>query len=130
MARGPGDRLGLSGNLTEVDVPDRVELTPGEVASLRLPGLGSAVYRWSFEITGNSDAVEASITSAPPPVPAAEPGGPPPTNYSVDTVVTLRALAEGQAKFRFVQRHPWAADEAPLAEHVVDVVVRGAADPD
>ena len=70
------------------------------------------------------------MTSAPPPVPAAEPGGPPPANYSVDAIVTLRAMAEGQAKFRFVQRQPWAADEAPLAEHVVDVVVRRAAEPD
>jgi hypothetical protein len=130
VARGPGDRLRLSA-LTGVEVPDRIELQPGQVGSIRLPGLGSAGYRWSFEASGDPGVVEASMASAPPPFPPDGPtGGPPPTNYSVDTIVTLRALAAGRAKLRFVQRQPWAPEETPMAEHVLEVVVREAAGSD
>jgi predicted secreted protein len=105
-----------------MEIPAKVALKVGERWSVRLPGLGSAGYQWTWELQQGVGVVAVSL--APAPLPATQPaGGEPPGTSSVDEVVEVRALRPGEAVLHFVQRRPWQADQAPYRQHVVEVAV-------
>ncbi|MBT2446287.1 protease inhibitor I42 family protein [Streptomyces sp. ISL-43] len=95
-----------------------VSLAPGEPYELRLTGRGARGYVWTWQVTGDADAV--SVSEGPPPPAAAEPPLP---GASVERVYVVRARAGGRARIRFAQVRPPYPQEAPYDEFVLDVVV-------
>ncbi|MBT2479600.1 protease inhibitor I42 family protein [Streptomyces sp. ISL-94] len=94
----------------------KVVLGPGEPYELRLTGRGARGYVWTWQVTGDADAVEvAERAPAPEPVP---PGA------TVDRLYVVRGRAPGgRAGIRFAQVRPPYPQEAPYDEFVLDVTV-------
>ncbi|MGW6707973.1 protease inhibitor I42 family protein [Streptomyces sp. NPDC054956] len=95
-----------------------VVLAPGEPYELRLTGRGARGYVWTWQVTGDADAV--SVSEGPPPP---DPAGPPLPGATVERVYVVRARADGRARIRFAQVRPPYPQEAPYDEFVLDVVV-------
>src|SRR4051794_20205493 len=102
------------------DPPDDVvELRVGESHTVRLPGLGSAGYRWTPPADGGEKGVEVRKGEAP-----AGAAAPAATGASSDEVFTIEATQPGVAQVRFAQRRPWdSEDKPPAKEHVVELRV-------
>lgn len=97
----------------------RIELKPGDEHTFRLPGLGSAGYRWTYAVEGDESAVEVSTTrSAPPQLP--QPVGPPPSNYSLDEIVIIRGRSPGAARIIVTQAR---TGQEPRITCTLDVTV-------
>ncbi|WP_158717816.1 hypothetical protein [Streptomyces sp. NRRL F-2664] len=96
----------------------RVVLSPGEPYELRLTGRGARGYVWTWQVTGDADAV--SVTPGPAVAQAVPPGA------AVALVHVVRARPPGgrRARIRFAQVRPPYPDEAPYDEFVLDVEVR------
>ena len=101
-----------------------VRLTVGEQAELTLPGLGTAGYRWSETLAGDTDAVtvrwQRGFSSDEVKPRLAGAGAP--------ERLVLTAIAPGRLTVRLEQRRPWESGPAK-AERIVEVEVR-AADPE
>jgi predicted secreted protein len=102
------------------DPPDDVvELRVGERHTVRLPGLGSAGYRWTPPAEGTEEGVEVRKGQA-----SADAGAPGATGASSEEVFTIEAKQPGVAQVRFAQRRPWdPEDKPPAKEHVVELRV-------
>jgi Chagasin family peptidase inhibitor I42 len=86
---------------------------------VRLPGLGTAGYRWTPEVGGDDGVAEVSA-EGPAPTGSDVPGS------SRDELFTIHARRPGVARVRFVQRRRWESpDVAPANEHVVELRVDG-----
>ncbi|MFH7597702.1 protease inhibitor I42 family protein [Streptomyces racemochromogenes] len=94
-----------------------VVLGAGESYELRLTGRGARGYVWTWQISGDADAV--SVSEAPPGrAGRAVPGEP------VERTYVVRGLRPGgRARIRFAQVRPPYPQEAPYDEAVVDVEV-------
>ena len=94
-----------------------MNLDVGEAHRVRLPGLGSAGYRWSAVVEGDEGVVEVSDAGL------AELANRR-IGTSADELFDIRAVAPGVARVRFAQRRPFEpADVPPAAEEVVEVRV-------
>ncbi|MFG2990839.1 protease inhibitor I42 family protein [Streptomyces sp. NPDC048257] len=101
-----------------------IALAPGEPYELRLTGRGARGYVWTWQVTGDTDAVTVTVTEAPAAgraeVPAPPlPGAPVERTY----VVRGRPPGGGRARIRFAQVRPPYPDEAPYDEFVLEVEV-------
>jgi predicted secreted protein len=94
-----------------------VTLRRGERTSVRLPGLGTAGYRWTSEVEGDGAAVSVSLTTAP----AEEVAGRPP-GASVDEVAVVEARQAGHATVVLHQSRSW-ENGPPHARRVLEVTV-------
>ncbi len=107
-----------------MEIPAEIQLHDSERWSARLPGLGSAGYQWFWELEEGTGVVEVTLAplspSAMPPT-----GGEPPSTSSTDELVEVRALNPGKAVVLLVQRRSWQADQPPLHQHRIEVVVKG-----
>src|SRR4051812_47495955 len=113
-------RRGSSGthpNATLTGVSSNVNLGVGESHRVRLPGLGTAGYRWMSAVEGDacvaevSDAVVTGLADRRNDASAAE-------------LFAIRAIGPGVARVRFAQRRPFEPDDvAPADEQVVGVRV-------
>lgn len=98
---------------------DLVELRVGERHQVRLPGLGTAGYRWKPEFEDEVAQV-ADVSAADAEAPKTEAVG-----ASADELFTIHARRPGSVRLRFVQRRPWEPDHRPAAnQHVVELRVR------
>jgi len=95
-------------------------LKPGETFALPLTGRGSSGYAWSYEISGNSDAVEVRIEGPPEPLRTTSR----PIAGSVDQKLVVKAVSPGKVNIRLVQRRSWERDKPPLAEQSLTVIVQ------
>jgi hypothetical protein len=94
-----------------------VVLRPGEPYELRLAGRGARGYVWTWQVTGDRDAVE--VTERTPVVPASVVPG-----AALERAYVVRALRPGgRARVRFAQIRPPYPDEAPYEEFVLEVEV-------
>ncbi|MFG2875324.1 protease inhibitor I42 family protein [Streptomyces sp. NPDC048337] len=94
-----------------------VVLGPGEPYELRLTGRGARGYVWTWQVTGDEDAV--AVAELPPPTPE-----PPLPGATVDRTYVVRGRAPGgRARIRFAQVRPPYPQEAPYDEFVLDVTV-------
>jgi predicted secreted protein len=98
-------------------VSSNVNLRVGEAHRVRLPGLGTAGYRWMPAVEGDeavaevSDAGLAELANRR-------------IGASADELFDIRALAPGVARVRFEQRRPFEPADVPAAaEQVVEVRV-------
>jgi predicted secreted protein len=94
-----------------------VTLHAGEHHPVRLPGLGTAGYRWVAVVEGDEDV--ADVTAAG----LAEPTNPR-IGTSADELFMIRGLRPGATRVRFVQRRPWESDDTPpVNEQTVELRV-------
>ncbi|MCX4628693.1 protease inhibitor I42 family protein [Streptomyces sp. NBC_01443] len=103
-----------------------VALGAGESYELRLTGRGARGYVWTWQVTGDADAVSVSDVSdvsdmgeAPPPADVL-PGAPLERTY-----VVQGRCPGGRARIRFAQIRPPYPQEAPYDEFVLEVEVTG-----
>ncbi|MET9690732.1 protease inhibitor I42 family protein [Streptomyces sp. NPDC006514] len=99
-----------------------IVLGPDESYELRLTGRGARGYVWTWQVTGDADAV--TVTVAEPPGAGAGgaarlPGAPVERTY----MVRARPPGGSRARIRFAQVRPPYPDEAPYDEFVLDVEV-------
>jgi predicted secreted protein len=99
-----------------MEVPANIELKIGETYTLSLSGLGTAGYRWSYEIEGNASLIDVSEVET-------EPQQPLPIGSSRDEVFALRAIAVGQLSIRFMQSRPWEKDRSPRMQHIIRIAI-------
>jgi predicted secreted protein len=99
-------------------VASNVNLGVGEAHRVRLPGLGTAGYRWSAVVEGDEGVAEVSDAGL------AELADRRRIGTSADELFDIRAVGPGVARVRFAQRRPFEpADVAPIEEQVVEVRV-------
>ena len=94
-------------------------LRPGERATVRLPGLGTAGYRWTWRVEGDLDAVTVSVSPAPHDETAGRSPG-----ASVDEVAVIEARRGGRSTVRLEQRRAWENNLAPQDSRVLTITVR------
>ena len=90
----------------------------GEQAEVTLPSLGTAGYRWSETLAGDTDAVSLRWQRWVP-IDEAKPRL---AGVSAPERLLLVALAPGRLTVRLEQRRPWEAGP-PKAERTVEVRV-------
>ncbi|MET9962762.1 protease inhibitor I42 family protein [Streptomyces sp. NPDC006326] len=96
-----------------------VALAAGESYELRLTGRGARGYVWTWQVTGDADAV--SVSEAVPAPAQVVPGA------SVERSYLVRGRCPGgRARIRFAQIRPPYPDEAPYDEFVLEVEVTAA----
>ncbi|GLX20870.1 MULTISPECIES: protease inhibitor I42 family protein [Streptomyces] len=97
-----------------------IALRAGESYELRLTGRGARGYVWTWQVSGDADAVSVTeIAQAPGSAPPrAEPGTPLARTYAV-----RGNRPGGRARIRFAQVRPPYPQEAPYDEFVLDVEV-------
>ncbi|MET9885287.1 protease inhibitor I42 family protein [Streptomyces sp. NPDC006430] len=98
----------------------RVALGVGESYELRLTGRGARGYVWTWQVTGDADAV--SVSEGPSAPVEVLPGAPVERTY-----VVRGRCPGGRARIRFAQLRPPYPEEAPYDEFVLEVEVTGAA---
>jgi predicted secreted protein len=84
----------------------RITLRVGQDHEIRLAGLRTAGYQWSFDIEGAQEAIRVRKS-----------WGPTPGNlvgYSADEVFTITARRPGRATVRFEQRRSWEKRSPPV----------------
>jgi predicted secreted protein len=99
-----------------------VTIKTGETYSLVLKGLGSAGYAWTFDVTGDKEAVAVSF-AAPASASESGPTNQPPAGGSVNHELLLKGVAPGSAVVRAVLRRPWEKDKPPAEERILQVTV-------
>jgi hypothetical protein len=102
------------------ELPDSLELAPGEERAFKLRGLASAGYVWNCEIVGDGDVVDTHWTSETPPSPRPRPG------WSAAKTLTLRGLRPGVVELRLYCHRPWEPPDSVLADHRLAVHVKHA----
>ncbi|MEU9038662.1 protease inhibitor I42 family protein [Streptomyces sp. NPDC048352] len=96
-----------------------IALGAGESYELRLTGRGARGYVWTWQVTGNADAV--SVSEAAPPPAQTLPGAP------LERAYVVRGRSPGgRARIRFAQIRPPYPQEAPYDEFVLEVEVTAA----
>ncbi|MCX4526927.1 MULTISPECIES: protease inhibitor I42 family protein [unclassified Streptomyces] len=93
-----------------------VALRAGESYELRLTGRGARGYVWTWQVTGDTDAVAVAEGGAAP-------GGTVPGGSVEQTYLVRGRCPGGRARIRFAQIRPPYPDEAPYDEFVLDVEV-------
>lgn len=84
-------------------------------------GPGARGYVWTWQVTGDEDAVTVAVADAGP---GAERG--PPPGEAVERAYTLRGRRPGaRARIRFAQIRPPYPQEAPYDELLLEVEVHG-----
>ncbi|MFJ8209927.1 hypothetical protein [Streptomyces sp. NPDC096033] len=99
----------------------RIVLGAGEAYALRLAGRGARGYVWTWQVSGNADAVAVRETGSGRAA-RALPGEAVERTYEV-----LGRSPGGRARIRFAQVRPPYPQEAPYDEFVLDVEVVDAA---
>jgi predicted secreted protein len=96
-------------------------LRVGEEHELRLSGLTTAGYHWSYEVEGAQDALAVSKEwASPEDRPDASDVG-----TSDEEIFRITALRPGTATLRFTQGRRWEKDTPPLNTLVMGVDVLG-----
>ena len=97
--------------------PKTINLRAGEAHRIRLPGLGTAGYRWMPAVEGDAGVAEVSDAGV------AELANRR-IGTSADELFDIRAVGPGVARVRFAQRRPFEGADVPAAaEQVVEVRV-------
>ncbi|MBB2891886.1 protease inhibitor I42 family protein [Flexivirga oryzae] len=99
-----------------VDVPEQLTLRVGQSASVRLPGLGTAGYRWTDH--RDSDAVDATWQRGFDGADTRRAVG-----MSAPETVTLTGRRPGTATVDLVQARPWESPDAALHRQRITVTV-------
>lgn len=102
----------------EPEEPGPVALEPGASHLIRLPALGSAGYTWTWELEGDTGAVE--VAQGRPPAEELE-GRPPGT--SADALFLVKAVRRGRVLLHLEHRRPWEEGQPPLERRTYEIRV-------
>ncbi len=97
--------------MPDTDLPDSLDLHPGESRILRLPGHGIGGYLWTGEVLSGGAKLE---TLSPEGADPAAIGGP------VQAVFRVGAPGSGDSRIRFSLSQPW---DRGATEAVMEVLV-------
>jgi hypothetical protein len=100
-----------------LDLPTELTLGPDQETAVAIGGAGSVGYRWTLEVRGDGDAIDASIRSFAPPPP--QPGSTP-FGGSLPHELVIRARRPGRAIVRLELSRP---GRPPRDSHDIDVSV-------
>lgn len=105
-----------------MNIPTSLDLKVDETYSLTLPGLATAGYQWTYEITQSDDAVVtvAAVPSEAERYESAQPA----IGSSRDEIFAIQALKPGRATLRFKQGRSWERDQPPLKEFQIEIAVQ------
>ena len=98
------------------DLPTQLSLGVGDRRELKLPGLGTAGYRWGHAVDGDADAVQLEWQRG---VSAEEARGLP-MGASAPERLAITATAPGHVTVRLTQQRPWES-VPPRAEHTIEI---------
>jgi predicted secreted protein len=96
-------------------VSSNVNLAVGEAHRIRLPGLGTAGYRWMAVVEGDAGVAEVSEAGVADLADRR-------IGTSADELFDIRAVGPGVARVRFAQRRPFEPDDVPPADEQVVAV--------
>ncbi|MEU8773222.1 protease inhibitor I42 family protein [Streptomyces sp. NPDC048606] len=100
-----------------------IALAAGGSYELRLTGRGARGYVWTWQVSGDADAVTVGEAASAPGEGAAS-GEPVAPGEPVERTWVVRGRrAGGRARIRFAQVRPPFPQEAPYDEFVLEVVV-------
>jgi len=105
-----------------MDIPTSLHLEVGETYSLTLPGLATAGYQWTYEITHEGDSVVA--VAAVPSSASSHASAQPAIGSSRNEIFAVQALKPGQATLRFKQARSWERNQPPLTEYAIEIVIQ------
>jgi predicted secreted protein len=105
-----------------MDIPTSLTLEVGETYSLTLPGLTTAGYQWTYEMTHAGDSV-VSVRAVPSSASSHE-SAQPAIGASRNETFEIQALKAGQATLRFKQARSWEQKQPPLKEHSIEIVIQ------
>lgn len=107
----------------DVDLPDSLTLEVGETWSVRLPGLGSAGYEWSVELS-DPGTVSCYIAPLAEDTECEEAGGTRPSaTFNVAFLARLVGESSGSCEVRLSLARPWEVTMPPLRGHEIAVTV-------
>ena len=89
-----------------------MNLGVGEAHRVRLPGLGTAGYRWSAVVEGDEGVAEVSDAGLAELADRR-------IGTSADELFDIRAVGPGVARVRFAQRRPFEPADVPAADEQV-----------
>lgn len=122
----------------DLDLPERLVLSPGQTFTAELPGLGGAGYLWFAQVCTDSAGTGAEVRSDDAVVAVAiERGGDrqpsaaaerPRVGASLPETLRVTAHAPGTAMLHVVQRRPWESGSPRVERHTQVVVVSPATD--
>ena len=99
------------------DADDAIHLRVGEECSVRLPGLGTAGYRWAVQLQGDPGVADVRPAGAE----AGESDDA--VGASASEVFTIHANRPGATRIRFVQGRPWEQDVPPANQRTIQLRV-------
>ncbi|KAM3116330.1 protease inhibitor I42 family protein [Phormidesmis sp. 146-33] len=103
-----------------MNIPTSLNLEVGETYSLTLPGLATAGYQWTYEITQSGDSMVAVI--AVPSEAGNHESAQPAIGSSRNEIFAIQALKPGRTTLRFRQGRSW--EQSPLKEYSIEVAVQ------
>jgi predicted secreted protein len=104
------------------EVPDEIELRPGEEKIVLLPSRAGAGYVWEAEVDDEA-VVEASTNFE-----SADDAAVGARAFSENELLTLRGLSDGTTSVRLVQRRAWEEGVEPIGARTLTVNVAGTAE--
>ena len=107
-----GGSSGTHPNATLTGVSSNVNLGVGESHRVRLPGLGTAGYRWLAAVEGDAGVAEVSDAGVAELADRR-------IGTSADELFDIRGIGPGVARVRFAQRRPFEPDDVPPADEQV-----------
>lgn len=105
-----------------MDIPTSLTLEVGETYNLTLPGLTTAGYQWTYEMTHEGDsvvAVSAVLSSA-----SSHESTQPAIGVSRNETFEIQALQAGRATLRFKQARLWEQNQPPLKEYLIEILIQ------
>lgn len=105
-----------------MDIPRNLTLKVGERYRLTLPGLATAGYQWTYEITQSADSVVtvAAVPSSASRHESAQSA----IGASRNETFEIQALKAGQVTLRFRQGRSWEQNQPPLKEYEIEIVIQ------
>lgn len=109
----------------DVELPNSLDLVVGEAWTVRLPGLGSAGYEWSVQVSA-PDVVSWAMANVDDERGAVEGAGIalPPDSSNVARQLTIEAKSRGTTTVAVILARSWETDTPPLRQHEIAVRVR------
>jgi len=105
-----------------MDIPNSLNLEVGETYSLTLPGLATAGYQWTYEITQSGDSMVAIATV--PSEAGNHESAQPAISSSRNETFEIQALKAGHATLQFKQARSWEQNQPPLKEYHIEIVIQ------
>jgi predicted secreted protein len=105
-----------------LDLPTKITLRVGDHISLPVTGAGTVGYFWRIEVSGDQEAVAATICPRDPPPTVEEPREP--RGYSAPQALLLQAQKPGKATIKLKLMRAWTEPRPPREEHQLEVTVQ------